>query len=199
MVQPTKDLTAWPFLLISYYVYLTLSTLVHIVFTSCCLRHIVLSIILFLVLLFFSVDFFTLYYFFFILTEIITDICSKPSRDFDFTIGILRSHRGYPRRRPSSIFCSFTIPIKDSHTLLLETVTEDGEFPLGLRLLNVLRDGQRLSDISKMGEVILHGNTSKSLEIQVDFRWKRRYLYGFMLPFKGILESWKIRLERFIY
>ncbi|XP_053393317.1 uncharacterized protein LOC123564675 isoform X2 [Mercenaria mercenaria] len=121
--------------------------------------------------------------------DIIIDVCSKPKRGLDFTMGIIRSHRGYPRRRPRSDVCAMKIPIKNSQTLILEVVTEDNTFPVGLTLQNVLKNDQRTVNISTMKEVMLHGNTTKALKIAVDYRWKRRSLYGFMLPFKAYESS----------
>lgn len=125
--------------------------------------------------------------------KIITDMCKKPKQKFDFTMGIIRSHRRYPRQRPRPEVCSITLPIAKTKTLVIDTVSVDGKFPTGLSLQNVLKHGRGHPDISTMGNLMLHGNTSDALKIEVNYRLNRRNLKGFMLAFKaydtGFLSS----------
>ena len=122
-------------------------------------------------------------------SDIIIDICSKPKASVDYSVGVIRSHRGYPRKRPRPDVCAITVPIKERKTLIIETVTENNTFPPGLTLQNVLIDGRKTENISTMKDVTLHGNTSKALKIAVDFRWKRRTMKGFVLQYQGTLNQ----------
>lgn len=121
--------------------------------------------------------------------DIILDICLKSKTRSDYKIGVIKSHREYPRSKPRAEICAMTIPIKDRKTLIIQAVTENNTFPSGLTLQNVLKGGQKTEYISTMKEVMLHGNTSKALKITVDYRWKRRSLEGFILQFNAYESS----------
>lgn len=125
----------------------------------------------------------------FLPAEYVNDVCNLKYYKNDDTqyTRIIRSHKYYPSRRPKSNgMCETEIPIARRSSLILDvTDTTDGHIPQGLHILSISRTtaSKKVVDFRQMQ--VLHGNETKAMKVIADFRWKRRYLKGFMLSYSG--------------
>lgn len=125
----------------------------------------------------------------FLLAEYVNDVCHMKYYKNDDTqyTRVIRSHKYYPIRRPKSNgICETEIPIGRRSSLVLDVAdTTDGHIPQGLHILRVSRITASTEVVDFRQLQVLHGNETKVVKVIADFRWKRRYLKGFMLSYSG--------------
>lgn len=99
--------------------------------------------------------------------------------------GVIRSHSRFPRKLRARRKCGARLPLRPDTSITLSLIEDDSTILLSIYAVSRNEQEHLLNKISMKETLILHGNTTSAVRIEVNFRLKRRQSKGFLMSYSG--------------